>query len=323
MQTLPENIPPSMVDGLARLEGRPLFFFDSLLPLVFAGPFPDKPVWPKDVADITDDSARRFAGRLAENLGPAWTKSKKDMKSRVSAFLTPSQDADGMAHSNIAEIHMLAQLLQGVYLEGGKLNPLVAPSGNLDTDKMKKAVQDGMFVWNPDEEGSILQEPSLIAALQDVGKERALNVDVATDVMFQVMADDVHRLQSCKGSRFEEAVAWRFLRACNKGPVLLSTLLADTAVPNFDLPKSLAKTKVHVTVADVAPKLEIETGKGGQVKVDNWPEMTNKRTIWHSFTHDAGMDLMLRTTDGTLIGIQVKSGQTNLPEAVASCTLGW
>ena len=109
------------------------------------------------------------------------------------------------------------------------------------------------------------------------------------------------------------------LRACNgkDAGVKLQDALAKVVPSGFVFPKNVGGKIVKITGASRVPMV------GDGSKMDDWRAMSGTSTIWYGFHQDAGMDLMLRTTDGTVIGVQAKSGAACLADAVASCSLGW
>ena len=118
---------------------------------------------------------------------------------------------------------------------------------------------------------------------------------------------------------FEQAFVWMLLRACNAhdDDMELQDALAGVVPNGFVFPKSVRGKIVKITGASPVP----EVGDGS--KMDDWRAMSSMSTIWYGFHQNAGMDLMVRTTDGTVIGVQAKSGKVDLADAVASCSLGW
>jgi len=322
MPRLPEAIPASMVEGLERLEGRPYFLFDKLLAPVFSGPFTDNDDWPDDVKSIQDVSARRLAGRVSDRLDTAWEEALSNMLKLIEWFITPRNMIGGATPSCEAENQLLARILQGHFLFGEPLNSIDVSTVADYEAVMKKAVRVDLFVWAPDRPKEIMQEGVVNEALQKYGRYRVMAGPADKDLVLQDLADRVGP-QFSKGSNFEVAIAWGLMRACIRGPVPLTTLLAEIVAPGLKLPDSIASKEVHVTGAAVTPKFVIDEGDPSKPNMDDWQKMEGTSTIWHGFTPSAGMDLMLRTTDNTLIGIQAKSEQTKLPDAVASCTLGW
>jgi len=117
MPTLPEDIPSSLDLGLSRLQGRPMFFFDQLLAHVFQGPFPENSAeWPDDVKSITNDSARRLAGRVFENLDHAWESSVAMMDERINHWKTPTLYPDCTGYSDRAGARHFATMIMKSFL---------------------------------------------------------------------------------------------------------------------------------------------------------------------------------------------------------------
>ena len=118
---------------------------------------------------------------------------------------------------------------------------------------------------------------------------------------------------------FEQAFVWMLLRACadHDDGVKLQDALAGVTPSGFVFPKSVRGKIVNITGASRVPMV------GDGSKMDDWRAMLGTSTIWYGFHQNAGLDLMLRTTDGTVIGVQAKSGETKFADAVASCSLGW
>lgn len=97
----------------------------------------------------------------------------------------------------------------------------------------------------------------------------------------------------------------------------LKEALAEVVPSEFVIPESVGDKTLRITGASPVPTIS-----SGNMR-DDWRAMPGTGTVWYGFHNKAGLDLMLRTTDSTIIGVQAKSGSATLADAVASCSLGW
>jgi len=121
-----------------------------------------------------------------------------------------------------------------------------------------------------------------------------------------------------------EAVAWGFLRQCKDGPVPLSKLLEPILAPGMQLPDAVGNRQVHVMASRKVLRMQVETITSDIEWFENWKILNGTRTIWHGFRKDAGMNLMMRTLDDSMVCIHTVTDKfLDLARAVVRCTLGW
>jgi len=167
-----------------------------------------------------------------------------------------------------------------------------------------------------------MNEPAVIEAVRRLGNHEMAH-EPAKDLILNDISTRVALHPWIDNGALHEAIAWGFLRQCCKGPVSLSKFLEPILAPELNLPAAIGKQKVHATVSKMVSPIEIETSNGSIVDVDDWERLDDRSTIWRGFRRDAGMDLMLRTLDGTILGICAKPDAVKPVDAVMSCTLSW
>lgn len=326
--SLPDT-PPSCLSELKDFEGRPIFFFDRLLePAVYASLNEGVHFEPVDCPGVTCPTALRLIAALRKQLPIAHDGCLKPMIDRIEMFVTSSQAVGKRSVlPNAHEIKHTISMLSSVFLGGGQLQPITEPvtpgeTGDVDIVAMQDGVRKGVFVWDPARDPkSVMQEPFVIKAIETIGRDKALQRHPSNDIMLNYWADDVSSDPDRKGKLLEQAVAWMLLRACADGPASLLQELEDS-IPDGVVDGELRRALDGLLI-DVRQAAPVGQMRSRGLQLNDWSCTEDVHTVWHSFSTFYGMDLLLRTTTGNPIGIQVNSGGDSFADAVASCTMGW